>query len=55
MVMPVLSAEITNILKFTAPVALGVVFLMAAIIFAASFLPSRRAVAMEPGDALRYE
>lgn len=55
MVMPVLSREITNILAFTVPVALGVVFLMAAIIFAASFLPSRRAVAMEPGDALRYE
>jgi predicted permease len=55
MVMPLLSREIANILDYTVPVTLGVVFLMATIIFAASYLPSRRAVALEPSEALRYE
>ncbi len=54
-VLPPLSRVITNVLDFAVPVGLGVLVFMAVIIFAASYLPSRRAVAMEPGDALRYE
>jgi putative ABC transport system permease protein len=50
-----LSATITNILDHEILVTLGVFLLMAVIIFAASHLPSRRAVALEPGDALRYD
>jgi predicted permease len=55
MISPVMSREITNILDYTIPVTAGVVLLMATIIFAASYLPSRRALALEPGDALRHE
>jgi len=33
----------------------GVALLIAAVISTASYLPTRRAVALEPGDALRYE
>jgi putative ABC transport system permease protein len=51
----VLSTMIPNILAHVALVTLGVVFLMAMVIFAASYLPSRHAVRLEPGDALRYE
>jgi putative ABC transport system permease protein len=51
----VLSATITNILDHVVLVTVSVVFLIAIVIFTASHLPSRRAVAMEPGDALRYE
>ncbi len=50
-----MSAIFNNILQYVAPVTMGVVLLMAAVIFAASYLPVRRAVALEPGDALRYE
>ncbi len=50
-----LSAAITNILEHVILVTVGVVFLMAVVIFTASHLPSRRAVALEPGDALRYD
>jgi ABC-type lipoprotein release transport system permease subunit len=46
---------ITNVLDYAVPVALGVVVFMAVIIFTSSYLPSRRAVALEPGDALRVE
>ena len=54
-VMPVMSAVITNILDRVIAVTLGVVLLIAVVILTASYLPSRRAVALEPGDALRYE
>ncbi len=54
-VMPLLSRAIPNILERVVPVTAGVVLLMAAVIFTASYLPTRRAVALEPGDALRYE
>lgn len=55
MVMPLLTRPFPNILERVVPVTLGVVLLMAAVISTASYLPTRRAVAMEPGDALRYE
>jgi ABC-type antimicrobial peptide transport system permease subunit len=54
-VLPPLSRVITNVLDYVVPVTLGVLVFMALLIFAASYLPSRRAVALEPGDALRYE
>lgn len=50
-----LSGTITNLLDHVIVVTLGVVVLMSVVIFAASYLPSRRALALEPGDALRYE
>jgi putative ABC transport system permease protein len=50
-----LSAVFTNILDRALLVTPSVILLMAAVIFAASYLPTRRAVALEPGDALRYE
>jgi putative ABC transport system permease protein len=50
-----LSTMIPNILAHVALVTLSVVLLMAVVIFTASHLPSRHAVALEPGDALRYE
>ncbi len=55
LVMPALSRAIPNILERVVPVTFGVVILMAAVIATASYLPTRRAVALEPGDALRYE
>jgi putative ABC transport system permease protein len=55
MVMPLLSRVIPNILERIVPVTAGVVLLMAAVISTASYLPTRRAVALEPSDALRYE
>lgn len=50
-----LSAAIPYIFVNVVPVTLGVILLMAIIVLAASGLPSRRAVTLEPGDALRYE
>lgn len=55
MVTPLLSKAFPNILERLLPVTLGVVLLMAAVIATASYLPTRRAVALEPSDALRYE
>jgi putative ABC transport system permease protein len=54
-VVNLLSAAIPNILDHAVLVTLGVVLLMAFVILTASYLPVRRAVALEPGDALRYE
>lgn len=44
-----------NILDNVAIVAVGALLLMGMVIFAASYFPIRRALALEPGDALRYE
>lgn len=55
MVTPLLSKAFPNILERLFPVTAGVVVLMAAVISTASYLPTRRAVALEPSDALRYE
>ncbi|HET8796489.1 MAG TPA: FtsX-like permease family protein, partial [Thermoanaerobaculia bacterium] len=55
MIMPMMSRAIPNILERAAAVTFGVVALMALVISTASYLPTRRAVALEPGDALRYE
>ncbi|HEX2120255.1 MAG TPA: ABC transporter permease [Thermoanaerobaculia bacterium] len=55
MVMPLLSRVFPNILDHAVPVTAGVVLLMAAVISTASYLPPRCAVALEPGDALRYD
>jgi putative ABC transport system permease protein len=52
---PIFSRAIPNILERTGAVTAGVVLLMAVVISTASYLPTRRAVALEPGDALRYE
>jgi ABC-type antimicrobial peptide transport system permease subunit len=50
-----LDATIGNILIFGAWVTLSVFIFIALVIFAASYLPTRRAVALEPADALRHE
>jgi predicted permease len=50
-----ITASIPNILNRAVPATAGVLVLMAVVIFTASYLPTRRAVALEPGDALRYE
>lgn len=55
MVMPSLSKVFPNILDLVIPVTTGVTLLMAAVIFTASYLPTRRALVLEPGDALRYD
>jgi hypothetical protein len=55
MALPPVSSVFTNALRFSLPVAAGVVVFMAVIIVTASYVPSRRAVALEPGDALRVE
>jgi len=55
LLMSPISKVYTNIFDFVMPATLGVILLMALVIFTASYVPSRRAVALEPGDALRYE
>ena len=55
LVMPMLSRAFPNILERVVPVTAGVFVLMTAVISGASYLPTRRAVALEPGDALHYE
>jgi putative ABC transport system permease protein len=55
LIMPTMSKAITNVLDNVVPATAGVALLMAAVIFTASYLPTRRALSLEPGDALRYE
>jgi predicted permease len=54
-VMDLISASVPNILARVVPVTAGVFVAMAIVIFTACYLPTRRATALEPGDALRYE
>jgi putative ABC transport system permease protein len=49
------SSEFANILDNVVPVTLGVLMLMVLVIFLAAYLPARRALVLEPGDALRYQ
>lgn len=53
--LPLISRNIPNILDRVIPVTSAVVLLNAVVILTASYLPGRRAVALEPGNALRYE
>jgi ABC-type antimicrobial peptide transport system permease subunit len=55
LVMSMITASVPNILNRAVPVTLSVLVAMAFVILIASWLPTRRAVALEPGDALRYE
>jgi predicted permease len=50
-----LSQQIPNVLAHAAPVLVTVILVIATVVFTASYLPARRAVALEPADALRYE
>jgi putative ABC transport system permease protein len=50
-----ITRSVPNILARVAPATTGVFAVLALVIFAASYLPTRRAVALEPGDALHYE
>ena len=50
-----LSGTFPNILDSVVPVSIAVFLLIGLVIFLASYVPTRRAVAMQPGDALRYE
>lgn len=50
-----LSSSIPNILSHAALVMPGVFLLIAGVIFIATYLPTRHAVALEPADALRYD
>lgn len=50
-----LSKAIPNILSHAGWVTPLVLLILAAVIFVATYLPTRRAVALEPADALRYE
>ncbi len=50
-----MSRAIPNVLDGVVPVTIGVFVMLALVIFVSAYFPVRRAVAMEPGDALRYE
>lgn len=53
--MSAITDSVPNILIRAAPVTLGVFLLVGLVIFVSAWLPTRRAVNLEPGDALRYE
>jgi len=50
-----MTSVVPNALDGVVMVTLAVLIVMVAVIFGSSYLPARRAVVMEPGDALRYE
>jgi putative ABC transport system permease protein len=50
-----MTSVVPNALDSVIPVTIGVLLLMITVIFGSSYIPARRAVVMEPGDALRYE
>ncbi len=55
LMLPLVTRNVPNLLDRVVPVTLAVVLLNAVVILAASYLPGRRAVALEAGEALRYE
>jgi predicted permease len=55
LVTSVMSQAIPNLLSAAVPVTFGVLMLLTLVVLLSTFLPVRSAVAMEPGDALRYE
>lgn len=50
-----LTSVIPNALNHMVLVIAGVIVVMFVVVFSASYLPTRRAISLEPGDALRYE
>jgi putative ABC transport system permease protein len=50
-----MSATISNVLDGIVVVTTAIFVLIGAIIFVSAFVPARKAVTMEPSDALRYE
>lgn len=50
-----ISQAIPNVLTHAPLITAGVFLLLASVIFLATYLPTRRAVALEPAEALRYE
>lgn len=50
-----MTSVVPNALQGVVTVTSGVLLAMVGVIFISSYLPARRAVSMEPGDALRYE
>ncbi len=54
-VMNLITDSVPNILMRAVPVTFAVLVAMAFVILLASWLPTRRATALEPGDALQYE
>lgn len=50
-----MASVIPNALDRVAVVIFGVLVMMFVVIFSASYFPTRRAVRLEPGEALRYE
>ncbi len=50
-----LTSVIPNALSHMILVIAGVIVVMFLVVFSASYLPTRRAISLEPGDALRYE
>jgi hypothetical protein len=55
MITNLLGEAIPNILTHGIVVTFGVFVILALVIFVAAYAPTRGAVALEPGDALRYE
>lgn len=50
-----LASVIPNALDLVVLVVIGVFVVMSLVIFSATYLPTRRAITLEPGEALRYE
>jgi len=55
MISNLLSDAVSNMLQWALPMTCGVLAVMTMVIASASYLPTRKAIMLEPGDALRYE